>query len=119
MSRDHTGLQAVLREITQSVERSSLFWWMVGHHQELTEASKDRRLPWRSLCAKFAELGLTDVAGKPATPVTARKTWQRARKAVAQAQRRAQDAKPARPGSIIRRGLRPTGSRRKWCRRRH
>ncbi len=100
MSRDQTGLRAVLREIAQSAERSSLFWWMVEHHQALTEASKDRRLPWRSLCVRFAELGLADATGKPATPETARLTLRRARKAIAEAQRRAAAAKPSRPGSV-------------------
>ena len=100
MSRDQTGLRVVLREITQSAERSSLFRWMVENYAELTEASKGRRLQWRSLCSKFAELQLTDVTGKPATPETARKTWRRARQAVAEAQRRAAVAKPSRPGSV-------------------
>ena len=100
MSRDQAGLRAVLRDISQSRERSTLFWWMVDHHAELVEASKGRRLQWRSLCARFAELGLADATGKPATPEGARLTWRRARAAVAEAQRHAPVPKPARQGSV-------------------
>ena len=86
MSRDHAGLQAILREITRNPERSDLFRWMVEHHTELIDAAKGRRLRWRSLCERFAQLGLSDMNGKPPTPATARKTWQRARAAVVVAQ---------------------------------
>ncbi len=40
---------------------------------------------WDKLCKRFAEHGLTDNRGVQATPETARKTWLRVRRFVAQA----------------------------------
>lgn len=99
MSNDRKGLRAVLREIAHSAERSPLFWWMVEHHDELAQAAEGRRLRWKQLCERFAGLGLTDVNGRVASERTARATWSRARRAVAEARERAAAKRPAhRPG---------------------
>jgi hypothetical protein len=99
MSNDRKGLRAVLREIAHSAERSPLFWWMVEHHDQLAQAADGRRLRWKQLCERFAGLGLTDVNGKVASERTARATWARARRAVAEARERAAAKRPAhRPG---------------------
>jgi hypothetical protein len=95
MSNDRKGLRAVLREIAHSAERSPLFWWMVEHHDELAQAAEGRRLRWKQLCERFADLGLTDVNGKVASERTARATWARARRAVAEARERASAKRPA------------------------
>jgi hypothetical protein len=87
----------VLREITHSADRSSLFWWMVENHDELANAANGRRLQWTRLCAQFAELGLTDANGNPASEWTARKTWERARRAVAKARELAAAKREAMP----------------------
>ena len=100
MSRNRKGLRAVLREITQSADRSSLFWWMVEHHDELKTTASGRRLQWAALCTRFAELSLTDINGKPASPRTARETWLRARRAVEEANRRLAAKPPARVGAV-------------------
>jgi hypothetical protein len=88
MTKHTKGLRAVLREVTQSSERSTLFWWMVEHHRELKASSGGRRLRWEKLSAVFNELGLTDINGNPAKPNTARQTWLRARRFVAEEERR-------------------------------
>jgi hypothetical protein len=97
MARKRKGLEAVLREITHSAERSSLFWWMVEHHDELAEAAQGRRLRWEPLCKRFAMLALTDASGKPPGPRTARETWMRARRAVATTRARSAAKGPAEP----------------------
>ena len=89
MSRNRKGLRAVLREIAHSADRSPLFWWMVEHHDELAHAAQGRRLRWKPLCERFAALGLTDVQGRVPSERTARATWGRARRAVAEARERA------------------------------
>jgi hypothetical protein len=89
MSRNRKGLRAVLREIACSADRSALFWWMVEHHDELAQAAQGRRLRWKPLCERFAALGLTDVKGRVPSERTARATWGRARRAVAEARERA------------------------------
>jgi hypothetical protein len=95
MTTDPKGLRAVLREISQSPERSTLFWWMVEHHRHLIASSKGRRLFWEPLSIVFNELGLTDINGNPAKPNAARQTWLRARKFVAmEEQRRAAERRP-------------------------
>jgi hypothetical protein len=58
---------------------------MVENHDELANAASGRRLQWTRLCARFAEVGLTDANGNPASERTARKTWERVRRAVAEA----------------------------------
>ena len=88
MTKDPKSLQAVLREISQSSERSTLFWWMVENHRQLKASSQGRRLRWEPLSVIFNELGLTDINGNPAKPNTARQTWLRARHFVAEQEQR-------------------------------
>jgi hypothetical protein len=96
MPRRRAGLKAVIAEITQGADRSSLFWWLVEHHDELVEASRGRRLQWEALCKRFETLGLTDRTGKPASARVARLTWERARKVVARACEAEANAPPKR-----------------------
>lgn len=84
MARDHKGLRAVISEVARGGDRSSLFWWLVDHHDDLVEAARGRRIQWGPLARKFAELGLTDRTGKPASAKAARLTWHRARRVVAE-----------------------------------
>ena len=93
-------MRAVLRRSAQRTDRSSLFWWMVEHHDELKTTASGRRLQWAALCTRFAELSLTDINGKPASPRTARETWLRARRAVEEANRRLAAKPPARVGAV-------------------
>ena len=80
---NRTGLAAILRKIEHPADRSTLFHWMVEHHDELTASADGARLVWADLCASFADMGLTCRTGQPATPAVARMTWYRARKFVA------------------------------------
>ncbi|MBV8487170.1 MAG: hypothetical protein JO161_02710 [Planctomycetaceae bacterium] len=97
MSRNSKGLRGVVREITHGGNRSSLFWWMVENHDQLASAVGGRRLEWTRLCARFAKLGLTDANGHAPSEQTARKTWQRVRRAVAKARELAAANQSARP----------------------
>lgn len=76
--------------------RSPLFWWMVEHHNEVVASLEGRRMNWKALCARFAELGLTDLTGTPATERSARQTWGRARKEKGRIQKWREDNEVAR-----------------------
>jgi hypothetical protein len=102
MAKNQDTYKAILAEVARGGERSSLFWWFVEHHDELIEQAVGKRMRWGPLSARFAEHGLTDVRGLPASPRTARETWLRARRVVAQAKARKQalaETAAARPGS--------------------
>lgn len=112
MTNDPKALQAVLRKISQNSERSTLFWWMVENHRRLKAEATGRRLQWEPLCIVFAEYGLTDINGQPPKPNTARQTWLRARRFVAEQEKRSAAAK--RPWSTypshFPKDFRPAGS---------
>ena len=100
MARHSKDTKAILRTVERSEERSSLYWWMVSHHDDLIEASKRQRIKWSAFCAEAEKSGLTDVTGKPASERTARQTWLRVRAAVAKARAAAAAkaaVKPPRP----------------------
>lgn len=69
--------------------RSVLYRWMRQHHDELLAKWAGLRIDWIATCARFAAAGLTDRRGKPPTPGTAQKTWQRVRHDVARARSQA------------------------------
>ena len=100
MTRQQPSLKTVLSEIAKPDDRSNLFWWLVEHHDEIVAAANGRRMRWRRLCVRFAELGLTDRTGKPATEKVARLTWFRARQEVARVRGLAVE-RPSRPGSVF------------------
>src|SRR5271163_795477 len=76
------GREAVIAAAHRSPRRSSLFWWLFDHYDELIEAKglSALGLPWKSMCAVFSELELSLVGGAPITAERASKTWQRVRK---------------------------------------
>ena len=72
--------QAVLERIARPNTRSSLFWWLLEHHDAVVQSAEGRRQDWKGLCATFESEGLTDLDGNPANARTARMTWWRVRK---------------------------------------
>lgn len=90
MAKRSRTFKAILDEAARGGRRSSLFWWLVAHHDELVEQAAGKQILWEPLCARFAAHGLTDVHGRPATAGTARKAWFRARRAAAEATTRKQ-----------------------------
>jgi hypothetical protein len=77
----HAGAgSAILAQVERPYERSSLFEWLMTHHDEMVAAADGRRIEWSRLCGEFAKVGLTGADRKPANAATARKTWQRVRK---------------------------------------
>lgn len=83
MKTKRAGVKAILTQLGQSADRSTLFHWMVDHHNELLANAKGRKMNWVELCVSFGTLGLTNQQGEIATERTARETWYRARKEVA------------------------------------
>jgi len=94
MARLNKDTRAIRNSVERNTLKSSLFRWMVKHHDEVTKRWAGGKIDWRTFCEELAQLGKTDATGKPASEVTARKTWQRARKEVA-AGRAAEAATPA------------------------
>ncbi len=82
MGKCRTGLDDVLKNIVEGPQRSTLFYWLVEHHDEIAQAAAGRSIRWEPLRVRFAELGLTDGDGKPATAETSRLTWFKVRKEV-------------------------------------
>ena len=74
------GMRAILDQVERPYERSRLFEWLFGHHDEVVSSSGGRRMEWRRLCSRFESEGLVGRDGKPVSATTARKTWQRVRK---------------------------------------
>jgi hypothetical protein len=96
MARQKRDTKAILKTIERSGDRSDLFWWMVEQHDEIIKKANGSRINWPSVCAAAAERGRMDRLGQPPSVMTAKKTWQRARKAVA-ASRTSEAAQPPRP----------------------
>ena len=64
--------------------RSSLHQWMRANHGEMSTLLEEVRPNWRRLADAFTCMGLTDGGGRPPRPQTARQTWWRVRRAMAQ-----------------------------------
>ena len=76
------GRESVIAVVRRSPRRSSLFWWLFDHHDELI-AQKGLSavgFDWKFMCAGFVDLELSLVGGAAVTPERASKTWQRVRK---------------------------------------
>jgi len=100
MPKQTPTFKAILSEVARG-DRSTLFCWLVEHHDELIAQAAGKRMRWEALCKLFAEHGLSDINGRPATPRTARETWFQARRAAVEAKRRKQASDAAkRPGSV-------------------
>jgi len=84
MGRGRKKLGGVLDLIERGPLRSSLFYWLVDHHDEIVQAAAGKRISWDALIYRFEALGLTDRSGKPASAKTAEQTWRRAKAWVAQ-----------------------------------
>jgi hypothetical protein len=94
MARQKRDTKAILKVIERSGDRSDLFWWMVEQHDEIIRKANGKRINWPSVCAEAARRGRMDRLGQPPSVMTAKKTWQRARKEV-EAARAAESANPA------------------------
>ena len=85
MPKSRRQLRVVLPALERSNERSSLFWWMLEHHDEMLAAVSGRRPRWVQLCATFATLDLKDGQGNLPSPEAARRTWRNVREFAASA----------------------------------
>ena len=74
MTNGRRQTKAILKAIARGEDRSSLFWWMVEHHDEILAAAEGRRIQWGTFCTEATRLGLTDTKGKPPTTRNARET---------------------------------------------
>ena len=100
MSKRSPTCKAILDEFARGSERSSLFWWLAEHHDEIIEQADGKRMRWEPLCALFAAHGLTDVRGHPASPRTARETWLQVRRVVKKAKDRKEMRDAAAPPGL-------------------
>ncbi len=82
MSNKREQAEAVVSYLRQGPERSTLFWWLVEHHDELAEAKGRKQTRWEPLAAQLASYGLTDRNNKAASPAVLRLTWKRVRRYV-------------------------------------
>ena len=85
MPKSRRQLRVVLPALERSEERSSLFWWMLQHHDEMLKAAMGRRPRWAQLCATFEALDLKDGQGNLPSPEAARRTWRNVREFAASA----------------------------------
>lgn len=79
MAKSKRELRVVLPALENTEERSSLFWWVLKHHDAMLRAAGGRRIRWKPLCEKFTRLGLRDGAGNPPSTEAARRTWRHVR----------------------------------------
>lgn len=100
MARRTRDTIAILRTIERNQRRSSLFWWLLDHHDDMVQAAQAGRINWTAFCIEAAHRGLTDTKGAVPTPENGRKTWSRVRRAVAEARQRQAAKPPPRPGSV-------------------
>ena len=107
MKTKRSGTRAVLRKLDQSADHSTLFHWMVEHHDNMVARANGGRMRWTDLCVTFASLGLTTREGEPPDEMNARQTWYRVRKDVAQ--KRANATRAALTG-LAPRSLMPSAS---------
>ena len=91
----------ILSVLKRSEMRSTLFWWMLDHHDELLAAGAGRRVRWPQLCATFTTLGLTDGCGNTPSSLVARRTWHNVRLFAAKV-RAAGAVAPSRMGRLAR-----------------
>jgi hypothetical protein len=83
MKTDNKQLKQTLATLGGKEKRSALFLWLVEHHDEILEAVGGGRIDWLGAVERFAEAGLTDATGKPASARRARATWYKVRRFVA------------------------------------
>lgn len=101
MSVRTLSYKAILAEAARGSDRSTLFWWMVKHHDELANEVASKRVHWDGLCRRFADHGLTDTRGLPASRRNARETWLQVRRFVSDARAKRAAAEASRkPGDI-------------------
>ena len=67
MAKTQPGLTDVLKEIGRGPGRSTLFYYLVEHHDQLIREWAGSSIRWASLVARFESLGLTDRDGKTPT----------------------------------------------------
>ncbi len=111
MKISRAEIEAIRNEVRYGPYRSTLFAWMVEHHDDLVQEGRKGRMPWAKLCKRFITYGLTDGSGKAPTTRRAAKTWIDACAEVAAAAERRKAANETRnphPPSRQRDDWRPT-----------
>lgn len=106
------GLTAILTRIKRGPERSSLFHFMVEHHDQFARAATGTRVPWTELVGLFMAEGLTAADGGPITEAIARHVWWRARRAVEKERERKAAVKAAKVPAA--RSLMPSALPQSW-----
>lgn len=93
VSKKPQDVLAAIDAANPAESRSSLARFMRQHHDALLARFGDHRPDWKVLAEVFAQAGLRDRLGKPASPDTVRVAWARVRKTVAEAKAKKRRAK--------------------------
>jgi len=93
MARTNDEVLAAIEKAVTVSSRSELARWMRRNHDALVQRLNGQRVDWTEIANVFAKAGLTGRSGRPASPDSVRKAWERTQKAVA-ASRGAQNALP-------------------------
>jgi hypothetical protein len=93
MARTNDEVLAAIEKVAPASSRSELARWMRRNHDALVQRLNGQRVDWTEIAKVFAKAGLTGRSGKPASPDSVRKAWERTQKAVA-ASRRAHNTLP-------------------------
>ena len=74
------GASVILSRVEKPYERSTLFEWLLTHHDEMVAAAGGRRIEWIVFAPTFVTRGLPVATGGADQCRTARMTWWRVRK---------------------------------------
>jgi hypothetical protein len=83
MARTNEEVLAAIENAAPASSRSELARWMRRNHDALAQRLNGQRVDWTEIAKVFAKAGLTGRSGKPASPDSVRKAWERTQKAVA------------------------------------
>src|SRR6185437_8219073 len=83
MARTNDEVLAAIEKAVTVSSRSELARWMRRNHDALVQRLNGQRVDWTEIANVFAKAGLTGRSGRPASPDSVRKAWERTQKAVA------------------------------------
>jgi hypothetical protein len=99
-----SGAAGDLFKLAQQGRKSTLFKWMLDHHDEFATALKIGGQPdWPALAEGFEKAELRDLRGNFPTAEICRRTWKRARRHLANPTFATRDLEPSK--GLIFRGL--------------
>jgi hypothetical protein len=80
MEPDKIEKVSIFEYLAKPDSRSTIFWWLLENYDKFIVAAAGRPIRWKIVAAQLADMGLSDITGKPGTPKCVRLTWYRVRK---------------------------------------